>query len=211
MISIRGLAVAHLGSCRPLCPPWAKVEIVRVELSKLLQRLIIIDDHPLALRGDQALAAKFLHGAVHMNSRETKRIGEFLLGQRKVEAVLVRQILSNLNGCPSPTVCSLGPLPPWSGCLRSPRIGRRPPVCPPCKGEEHLPSPTLIDTRVRSQVAATVSLAIGVPAARLQRLSIQEIFVLCQQHGFEVDITTDKPADLQDNEVGFTVELDIAA
>jgi len=72
-------------------------------------------------------------------------------------------------------------------------------------------SSTSIDTRVRSQIASTVSFALGVPATRVQTLTVREMFVLCQQLGFEVDITVEKPADLQDDEVGFTAELDMAA
>ena len=74
---------------------------------------------------------------------------------------------------------------------------------------------TSISTRVHAQIAATVSVAIGFPVgfpvARVQTLSLQEMFVLCQQHGFEVDITIEKPAVLQNNEVGFVAELDMAA
>ena len=70
---------------------------------------------------------------------------------------------------------------------------------------------TSIDTRVRSQIATTVSFALGVPAVRVQQLTLQEMFVLCQQHGFEVDITLDKPAELRGEQVGFVAELGIAA
>jgi hypothetical protein len=70
---------------------------------------------------------------------------------------------------------------------------------------------TFINTRVRSQIASTVSFALGVPATRVQTLSLQEMFVLCQQHGFEVDITVERPASLQDDEIGFVAELHMAA
>ena len=70
---------------------------------------------------------------------------------------------------------------------------------------------TSIDTRVRSQIAATVSFALGISATRVQTLSVQEMFVLCQQHGFEVDITVERPASLQDDEIGFVAELHTAA
>ena len=70
---------------------------------------------------------------------------------------------------------------------------------------------TSIDTRVRSQIAATVSFALGISATRVQTLSVQEMFVLCQQHGFEVDITVGEPANLNDGEIGFSAELNIAA
>ena len=70
---------------------------------------------------------------------------------------------------------------------------------------------TSIDTRVRSQIASTISFALGVPATRVQTLSVQEMFVLCQQHGFEVDITVERPASLQDDEIGFVAELHTAA
>jgi len=70
---------------------------------------------------------------------------------------------------------------------------------------------TSIDTRVRSQIASTVSFALGLPAPRVQTLTLQEIFVLCQQHGFEVDITVETPATLGSDEVGFAAELDMAA
>ena len=70
---------------------------------------------------------------------------------------------------------------------------------------------TSIDTRVRSQIASTISFALGVPATRVQTLSVQEKFVLCQQHGFEVDITVEKPAALRKGEVGIVAELDMAA
>jgi hypothetical protein len=70
---------------------------------------------------------------------------------------------------------------------------------------------TSIDTRVRSQIASTVSFALGLPAPRVQTLTLQEIFVLCQQHGFEVDITVGTPANYDGDEVGFSAELDMAA
>ena len=72
-------------------------------------------------------------------------------------------------------------------------------------------STTAISTRVHAQIASTVSFALGLPATRVQRLSVQEMFVLCQQHGFEVDITVEKPANLNEGEVGYTAELDMAA
>jgi hypothetical protein len=37
------------------------------------------------------------------------------------------------------------------------------------------------------------------------------MFVLCQQHGFAVDITVERPTSLNDDEVGLSAELDIAA
>ena len=70
---------------------------------------------------------------------------------------------------------------------------------------------TSIDTRVQSQIASTVSFALGLPAPRIQTLTLQEIFVLCQQHGFEVDITVETPATLDRDEVGFAAGLDMAA
>ena len=70
---------------------------------------------------------------------------------------------------------------------------------------------TFIDTRVRSQIASTVSSALGVPATRVQSLSLQDMFVLCQQHGFEVDITVERPAALREGEVGIVTELNVAA
>ena len=70
---------------------------------------------------------------------------------------------------------------------------------------------TSIDTRVRSQIASTVSFALGLPAPRIQTLTLQEIFVLCQQHGFEVDIIVETPPNYDGDEVGFTAELDMAA
>lgn len=72
-------------------------------------------------------------------------------------------------------------------------------------------STTFPDTRVRSQIAATVSYALGVPAVRVQQLSLQEMFVLCQQHGFEVEITIDQPAALRPEQIGFAAELIVAA
>ena len=63
---------------------------------------------------------------------------------------------------------------------------------------------TSIDTRVRSQIASTVSFALGLPAPRVQTLTLQEIFVLCQQHGFEVDITVEAPANYDGYDAGFT-------
>jgi hypothetical protein len=74
-----------------------------------------------------------------------------------------------------------------------------------------LGSTTAISTRVRAQIASTVSFALGVPATRVQTLSLQEMFVLCQQHGFEVDITVERPANLQGGEIGFVTELNVAA
>jgi hypothetical protein len=70
---------------------------------------------------------------------------------------------------------------------------------------------TFINTREHSQIASPVSFALGVPATRLQTLIVQEMFVLCQQHGSEVDITVEKPASLQDGEIGFVTELNMAA
>ena len=70
---------------------------------------------------------------------------------------------------------------------------------------------TFIDTRVRSQIVSTVSFALGVLATRVQSLSLQDMFVLCQQHGFEVDIAAEKPAFLNDDDVIFIAELDMAA
>ena len=72
-------------------------------------------------------------------------------------------------------------------------------------------SSTSISPRVHTQIASTVSFALGLPAARVQTLSVREIFVLCQQHGYEVDITVEKPASLPDNEVAIVAELDVAA
>ena len=68
-----------------------------------------------------------------------------------------------------------------------------------------------ISTRVHAQIASTVSAALGLPAARVQTLSVKEMFVLCQQHGFEVDITVEKPANLHQGGIGLTAELDMAA
>ena len=70
---------------------------------------------------------------------------------------------------------------------------------------------TSVSPRVHAQIASTVSFALGLPARRVQTLSIQEMFVLCQQHGFEVDITVEEPAVFQGDEVGFVAELDMAA
>ena len=70
---------------------------------------------------------------------------------------------------------------------------------------------TAITPRVHAQIASTVSFALGLPTARVQTLSVQEMFVLCQQHGFDVDITGEKPASLSDSEVGIVAELDLAA
>ena len=70
---------------------------------------------------------------------------------------------------------------------------------------------TSIRTRLHAQIASTVSLALGLPTMRDQTLSVQEMFVLCQQHGFEVDITVEKPANLNEGEVGYIAELDMAA
>ena len=72
-------------------------------------------------------------------------------------------------------------------------------------------SSTSLSPRVHAQIASTISFALGLPATRVQTLSVREMFVLCQQHGFEVDITVEKPASLNDDEVGFSAELDIAA
>jgi hypothetical protein len=68
-----------------------------------------------------------------------------------------------------------------------------------------------IDTRVRSQIASTISFALGVPATRLQTLIVQEMLVLCQQHGFEVDLTVKQPASIQDGEIAFVTERNVAA
>ena len=72
-------------------------------------------------------------------------------------------------------------------------------------------SSTALDTRVRAQIASMVSLALGLTATRVQSLSVQEMFVLCQQHGFEVDITVGEPANWNAGEIGFTAKLDLAA
>ncbi len=71
-------------------------------------------------------------------------------------------------------------------------------------------SSTSLSPRVHAQIASTVSLVLGLPATRVQTLSCQEMFVLCQQHGFEVDITVGEPAN-RDDEVAFVAELDMAA
>jgi hypothetical protein len=83
-------------------------------------------------------------------------------------------------------------------------------LCLPAR-RTNLGSTTAISTRVRAQIASTVSFALRVPATRVQTLSLQEMFVLCQQHGFEVDITVERPANLQDGEIGFVTELNVAA
>ena len=70
---------------------------------------------------------------------------------------------------------------------------------------------TSVSPRVHPQIASTISFALALPAARVQTLSVREMFVLCQQHGFEVDITVEKPAVFQGDEVGFVAELDMAA
>ena len=72
-------------------------------------------------------------------------------------------------------------------------------------------SSTSISPRVHTQIASTVSFALGLPTARVQTLSFQEMFVLCQQHGFEVDITVEEPAALREGEVGIVAELDMVA
>ncbi len=72
-------------------------------------------------------------------------------------------------------------------------------------------STTSISTRLHAQIASTVSLVLGLPTKRVQTLSVQEMFVLCQQHGFEVDITVEKPANLNESEISYTAELDWAA
>ncbi len=73
-----------------------------------------------------------------------------------------------------------------------------------------LPS-TSLSPRAHAQIASTISFALGLPATRVQTLSFREMFVLCQQHGFEVDITVGEPAALSDSEVGIVAELDMAA
>ena len=70
---------------------------------------------------------------------------------------------------------------------------------------------TSLSPRVHAQIASTVSLVLGLPATRVQTLSVREMFVLCQQHGFEVDITVEQPAALREGEVGIVAELDMAA
>ena len=70
---------------------------------------------------------------------------------------------------------------------------------------------TLVSPRVHAQIASTVSLVLGLPAKRVQTLSVREMFVLCQQHGFEVDITVGEPANWNEGEIGFSAELDLAA
>ena len=72
-------------------------------------------------------------------------------------------------------------------------------------------SSTSLSPRVHAQIASTVSFALGLPATRVQTLSVREMFVLCQQHGFEVDIAVEKPASLSDSEVSIVAELDMAA
>ena len=37
------------------------------------------------------------------------------------------------------------------------------------------------------------------------------MLVLCPQHGFEVDLTVKQPASLQDGEIAFVTELNVAA
>jgi len=72
-------------------------------------------------------------------------------------------------------------------------------------------SSTSLSPLVHAQIASTISFALGLPATRVQSLTVREMFVLCQQHGFEVDITVEKPASLNDDEVAFSAELDMAA
>ena len=72
-------------------------------------------------------------------------------------------------------------------------------------------SSTSLSPRVHAQIASTVSRVLSLPAGRVQCLSVREMFVLCQQHGFEVDITVGEPASLSDDEVAFVAELDMAA
>ena len=72
-------------------------------------------------------------------------------------------------------------------------------------------STTAISSHVQAQIASTVSLALGLRAAGVQSLTVQEMFVLCQQHGFEVDITVGEPANWNQGETGFRAELDLAA
>jgi hypothetical protein len=40
---------------------------------------------------------------------------------------------------------------------------------------------------------------------------VQVQFVLCQQFGFEVDITVGEPANWNEGEIGFSAELNLAA
>jgi hypothetical protein len=83
-------------------------------------------------------------------------------------------------------------------------------LCAPAR-RTNLGSTTAISTRVRAQIASTVSCALRLPAIRVQSLSVQEMFVLCQQHGFEVDITVGEPANGNEDEIGFSAELDLVA
>lgn len=52
---------------------------------------------------------------------------------------------------------------------------------------------TALDTRLRLQIASTISNALGISERSLCKLSLREMFVLCQQAGFEVEFTVDKP------------------
>ena len=83
--------------------------------------------------------------------------------------------------------------------------------CPSLTCKSNYVASTSISTRVHGQIAATVSVALSLPVTRVQTLSVQEMFVLCQQHGFEVDITVEKPANLNEGEVGLVAELDMVA
>jgi len=68
-----------------------------------------------------------------------------------------------------------------------------------------------LDAFPRSRLRPTVLLALGLPPTRVQSLSVQEMFVLCQQFGFEVDITVGEPGNWNEGEIGFSAELDLAA
>src|SRR5690349_8502233 len=69
---------------------------------------------------------------------------------------------------------------------------------------------TALDTRVSAQIASTVSLALGLPPTRVQCLTVQEIFVLCQESESEVTTTVGDPP-TGNTEMGFSAELTWAA
>src|SRR3954468_5996246 len=80
-------------------------------------------------------------------------------------------------------------------------------ACPPC-AEDRLGPPEQPSSRIVGR--ATSSAAERTYGHTVQTLSLQEMFVLCQQHGFEVDNTVEQPASLQDGEIGIVTELNAA-
>ena len=77
---------------RPICGLVSfKMKVSGVELGRALQTLPVVDRHGLGLKGDQPVTPEFLERPVHMDERQTRRVAEFGLRDRKWVAVIHRK------------------------------------------------------------------------------------------------------------------------